>query len=110
MQTSLCGKLVKADFSGANVRIVKSKNVAMEGIEGLIVRESARTFVLITPDDAVKTIMKEGSVFQLTLPTHLVSKSNRKAVAVNVWGDSILYKGSERSKLKFKEKFNLTLY
>jgi ribonuclease P protein subunit POP4 len=110
VQTSLCGKLVKADFSGAKVKIVKSKNVAMEGTEGLIVRESARAFVLISPNDAVKTIPKEGSVFQLTLPAHLTSKNNGKPVAVNVWGDSILYKGSERSKLKFKEKFNLTLY
>jgi len=63
MQTNLCGKLVKADFSGARVKIVKSKNKAMVGTVGLIVRESARTFVLISEDDTVKTIPKEGSVF-----------------------------------------------
>ena len=28
-QTSLCSKLVKADFSGAHVKVVKSKNVSL---------------------------------------------------------------------------------
>ena len=30
-QTSLCGKLVKADFSGAHVKVIKSRNRALEG-------------------------------------------------------------------------------
>ena len=30
-QTSLCGKLVKADFSGARLKVVKSKNIVLEG-------------------------------------------------------------------------------
>ena len=30
-QTSLCGKLVKADFSGARLKVIKSKNRVLEG-------------------------------------------------------------------------------
>ena len=63
IQTGLCSKLVKADFSGARLKIVKSKNSLLVGTEGLIVRETARTFVLISPDDVVKTIPKEATVF-----------------------------------------------
>ena len=63
MQTSLCSRLVKADYSGAKVKIVKSKNPAIVGQEGIIVRETTRTFILIQPDNEVKTIIKEGSVF-----------------------------------------------
>lgn len=46
-QTTICGKLVKADYSGARIKVIKSKNKALEGTKGIIVRESARTFVLI---------------------------------------------------------------
>lgn len=62
-QSTFCSKLVKADFSGAKVKIVKSKNTQLVGTKGLIVRESARTFVLIQPDDSVTVIPKESSVF-----------------------------------------------
>ena len=47
MQTSLCSRLIKADFSGAKVKIVKSKNIEKEGTEGIIVRETTRTFIII---------------------------------------------------------------
>jgi len=30
--------------------------------------------------------------------------------AVNIWGDNIIFMGSERTKVKFKEKFNFELY
>ena len=47
--------------------------------------------------------MKQSAAAEINL-------DERKELAVNIWGDSILYKGSERSKIKFKEKFNLELY
>ena len=60
----------------------------------------------------MKAVLKEGTVFQLELPSHLKSRSSNmeKPIAVNIWGDKILYKGSERSKIKFKEKYQLELY
>ena len=100
--------MTKADFSGAHIKIVKSKNnVALEGTQGLIVRETARTFIMIQSDDQVKVIPKEASVFQFKLPASITSQNKSKSLAVNIWGDNILYKGSERSKIKFKDKFNL---
>jgi len=84
------------------------------GLKGIIVRETARTFILIMPDNATKIVPKESSVFQFRLPEHLKSASEEgksaSQLAVNLWGDTILYKGSERSKIKFKEKYNLALY
>jgi hypothetical protein len=52
-------------------------------------------------------LIKQGTVFQFSLPARDVSG---KPIAINVWGDNILYKGSERTKIKFKEKYNLHLY
>lgn len=58
----------------------------------------------------MKTLLKEGSVFQFKLPAEFVQADTREPIAINIWGDNILYKGSERTKVKFKEKFILALY
>lgn len=107
VQTNLCGKLVKADFTGAQVKVLKSANQSLINTQGIVVRETTRTFVIIQPDDQVKMLIKQGTVFQFSLPARDVSG---KPIAINVWGDNILYKGSERTKIKFKEKYNLHLY
>jgi ribonuclease P protein subunit POP4 len=110
LQASLCAKLVKADFSGAKVKVVNSKNPSMIGVSGIVVRESPQSFVVIQPkNDAVKVLLKAGSVFQFQLPAVMKSKDSQP-LAVNIWGDSILYKGSERTKIKFKEKYALELF
>ena len=109
VQTNLCSKLVKADFTGAMVKVSNSKNKVMIGVEGLVVRETTRTFVVIQKNDEVKVLIKEGSVFQFTLPSQF-KDTKGCPLAVNIWGDNILYRGSERTKIKFKEKYNLALY
>lgn len=60
-------------------------------------------------DDAVKVLLKAGTVFQFKLPAIMQSKE-QAPLAVNIWGDSILHKGSERTKVKFKEKYALDLF
>ena len=110
VQASLCGKLVKADFSGSRIKVVKSKNSQLLGVGGLVMSESARAFVVINEDESTKILLKEGSVFQFELPANLHCKNSSSPVVVHIWGDNILYKGSERTKIKFKEKYNLELY
>ena len=105
----MCSKLAKADFTGARVEIVNAKNLSLIGVKGLVVRETTRTFIVIQPDNSTKMLLKEGTVFQFGLPAEFKDKSG-KPLAVQVWGDNILYKGSERTKVKFKEKYNLALY
>ena len=46
----------------------------------------------------------------MLLPDSLKSRKDDQPLAVNIWGDNIKYLGSERGKIKFKEKHNLTLY
>lgn len=45
--------------------------------------------------------MKKDAVFAMFLPNEQV---------VNLWGDMLLYKGSERTKTKYKERGPLDLY
>jgi ribonuclease P protein subunit POP4 len=64
VQTSLCAKLTKADFSGAKVKIVNAKNSELIGTEGIVIRETTRTFVIVQVGDVVRVLLKEGTVFQ----------------------------------------------
>ena len=82
----------------------------MVGIKGIIVRETKRTFVVIQKDNKVKSLVKEGSVFQFKLPNTLKSSDDSKSIRINIWGDKIQYTGAMRGKQKFKEKYNLELF
>jgi len=46
-QSNICSKMVKADYSGAHVKVVNAKNKCLIGVHGLIVRETARAFTII---------------------------------------------------------------
>jgi len=59
----MCSKITKADYSGAMVKVVNAKNKQLIGFEGLVVRETTRTFVVIQPNDQTKVLLKEGTVF-----------------------------------------------
>ena len=98
--------MVKADLTGARVKVVNSKNLTTIGVEGIVTRESVRALFLINEKDEVKCIVKAGQVFEVTLPaTH-----GGGEYAIRIWGDNIIYLGSERTKVRFKEKFALDLY
>lgn len=99
---SVCAKIVKADFNGARVTVVKSKNSCMVGINGIVVRETVRCLFVINQNNEVKNLLKQGSVFEVD-----IGDGER---AVRIWGDKIIFMGSERTKVKFKEKFALELY
>lgn len=45
---SICAKMVKADFSGAKIKIVNSKNPQMISQKGIIAKETKNAFIVIT--------------------------------------------------------------
>ena len=99
---SVCAKVVKADFNGAQVKVVQAKNQALVGVGGIVVKETVRCLFVINPKNEIKNLLKQGSVFEIEL-----GDGKR---AVKIWGDNIVFMGSERTKVKFKEKYNLELY
>ena len=101
-QSSICSKIVKADLNGAQITIVNTKNATQLGVSGLVVRETRRCLFVITPENEVKNVLKQGNVFELELQHYPFN--------VRMWGDSIIHMGSERTKVKFKERFSLELY
>lgn len=105
-QASICSKLVKADLTGALVTVVNAKNSTLIGVSGIVTRESVRCLFIINQENQVKNLIKAGSVFEVKLPnTH-----GNGEYGIKIWGDNIIHLGSERTKVRFKEKYNLDLY
>ena len=46
-------------------------------------------------------------MFEIELPVQI---GQGKKLTAKIWGDNIVYMGSERTKVKFKERFALDLY
>ena len=92
------------------MKVVNAKNQSLIGVSGIVIRETPRSFIVIQKENNdVKVLLKSGAVFQFILPSIMKSKE-AMPLAVNIWGDNILHSGSERTKLKFKEKYQLFLY
>ncbi|KAJ5159904.1 uncharacterized protein N7482_006908 [Penicillium canariense] len=68
-------KLVSADYHGAEVEVVRSRCASRVGVQGIVVRDTKFTFVIVTEKDEVKTIPKEHTVFRFTVPLPSTTES-----------------------------------
>ncbi|KAC9313687.1 hypothetical protein E3N88_46004 [Mikania micrantha] len=57
--------LLGADLHGAHILVVDCRMLAFKGVNGIVVRETAETFGIITKDDKLKVVLKKISVFML---------------------------------------------
>jgi ribonuclease P protein subunit POP4 len=98
---TITSKMLKADLHGALIQVSKSKNTNLNKLRGINLLETRRTFNLLCEDDKVRTILKRGSEFSIDLPYE------EKKYSVKILGDNFIYKAVERSKAKYKNKYNL---
>ena len=63
-------KLSKADFTGIQLVVLSSRNPSLEGIRGIVIEETGGTFLLVSEDDRVRVIPKQGTLFRLQLPAY----------------------------------------
>lgn len=61
-------KLSKADYTGARLCVTCARNRSLDGIEGIVIEETASTFRLLTPASTVKVVPKNGTQFELSFP------------------------------------------
>lgn len=94
-------KIVKCDLHGALIEVADSINRNNIGIKGIMLFESKKTFNILNQSNKIKTILKQGSIFKLHLPYG--------DIEVTILGDNFIYKSAERTKVKFKTKYNLNL-
>ncbi|KAI9164270.1 RNase P/RNase MRP complex subunit [Blastocladiella emersonii ATCC 22665] len=87
-------KLVKADFHGALLTVVRATCPTRIGITGIVVQETSNTFKVVTRSNELKSVAKEGTVFSLAV----------KGTLYTLFGNQIRYRSSERAARKFKSK------
>jgi ribonuclease P protein subunit POP4 len=118
--TDCMQKLVGAEFTGARVEVVRSGCVSRVGLRGIVIKDSRHVFELITRENQVKLIPKEGTVFRIEVPV-VEESGSREAVCegpqqttepkfvFDIHGDQFLYRAADRSSRKWKTHFSKKL-
>lgn len=96
-QETILNKMLKADLHGAILKVVNSTNKNNIGISGIVIFESRRTFNILTIKNEIKTVLKQGCIFETQFQFN-----NMKIL---IYGENFIYKSAERTKIKFKPKF-----
>ncbi|KAI8973366.1 Rof/RNase P-like protein [Mycotypha africana] len=94
-------KLIKADFHGATMTVVQSKNPTYVGVTGIVVQETLSVFNIITKDNKLKQIPKNSSNFNI-----YIEKLGRN---YTIYGPQFVARPAERAAKKFKPKPTIDL-
>ncbi|KAK5638579.1 hypothetical protein RI129_012874 [Pyrocoelia pectoralis] len=84
--------LAKSEFIGAELTVIRSKNVNQVGMRGTVVLETKATFQIVTPKNELKILVKKPSVFTFTLDD----------MKFTIFGKYAIIRPSERSIKKIK--------
>jgi ribonuclease P protein subunit POP4 len=91
--------LLKSDFHGAIVTVVKSKNPLNIGISGIVVIDTENTFQIMTRNNKLKVIPKVGNNFTVVVNNKIVT----------VYGNHFRQRPDERVTKKYKPKPTVAL-
>jgi len=94
--------MLKGEFTGAFLKVHDAKCSSYLDVSGIVVKETRRALLIVTETDDLKLLLKQGTVFSIDLPG--------RDQSVLVWGEHIVYRGSERTKAHFTKKFNVGMY
>nr|XP_031863686.1 uncharacterized protein CI109_000938 [Kwoniella shandongensis]KAA5530758.1 hypothetical protein CI109_000938 [Kwoniella shandongensis] len=118
---TILSKISKADFTGIFLTIVSSRNTSLIGIGGIVIEETAGTFRIVTTENEIKVIPKDGTLFRLSFPAYsptttsnnhkegeetMIDMSSHLLVSprmeIDLLGSSFVYKSSDRAGRKFR--------
>lgn len=71
--------IASADFHGAVVEAVRSSCVERVGLKGVVVKDTKFTFVIVTKNNKLRTMPKEGTIFQIQIPLIDPNAASREA-------------------------------
>ncbi|XP_058130640.1 ribonuclease P protein subunit p29 [Anopheles ziemanni] len=84
--------LLKADYHGAKVTIVRSKQSSVIGVKGIVILETKGTFKIVSKDNKIRTIPKNDSLFEVHI----------RDIVVTISGNILNARPAERSVRKLK--------
>ncbi|KAI3705334.1 hypothetical protein L1987_75570 [Smallanthus sonchifolius] len=76
--------LLGADLHGAHILVVECRMASFKGVNGIMIRETAETFGIITKDDKFKVVLKKISVFMLQVDCWKVTLQGNKLTSRKV--------------------------
>ncbi len=109
-------KLLKADYHGASLTVIKCKCPSRLFLFGIVVKETRHTFVICTKNNVLKNIPKEGTVFQFEAeliadtsasPTTTENAAKPDVMKWEVCGEHFGYRAAERVGKKFKGRHTI---
>lgn len=95
-------KLSMADYNGCKIRVSKSKNHCLIGIEGIVIWDAQKSFIIVTKGkitDELKSIPKKGTTFEFEIPVN-----EEEALSYTILGDRFKYRSVDRAGRKFKSR------
>lgn len=90
---NLQNKIRKIDYFGCFLRVTRSRCSEYIGIQGIVIRETKQTFVMVCPDDRVRTIPKMHSEFSFVV----------EGVGFSIMGNHLPQRPAARAKHTFKK-------
>ncbi|KAL5037133.1 hypothetical protein BDV3_006672 [Batrachochytrium dendrobatidis] len=96
---TVLAKLIKADFHGAFLTVVKSKCPSNIGISGIVIKDTENMFHLISRKNTLKAIPKQGNVFTFGVGNSLIT----------LYGNQFRTRPADRASKKFKAKPSVAL-
>ncbi|KAG8697787.1 hypothetical protein FRC08_006328 [Ceratobasidium sp. 394] len=101
-------KLVKADFHGCKLTVKASKCPTLVSCSGIVIEETANVFRIITPDDRVKVLPKQNSIFSFTIPVQ-PGQTDSAEIQFELYGNQFRFRADDRASRKFKSKETIEL-
>jgi len=71
--------IIRHEFIGLNVEVVRSPNPNYKGIKGKVINETRNTLVVLHKNQN-KTIIKEAAVFHFTMPDGTIVEIDGKTI------------------------------
>ncbi|XP_053668031.1 ribonuclease P protein subunit p29 [Anopheles marshallii] len=89
---TVVASLLKADYHGAKIHIVRSKQSSVVGMKGIVVLDTKGTFKMVSKDNRLRTIPKNDSQFEVTIRDKVIT----------IFGKHLNARPAERSVKKAK--------
>lgn len=87
--------MVRMDLHGAYVEVVRARDVGLVGVNGVLVKETANTIVVVTKRDKAITVAKVAAVVRIEVLD----------LQVEVFLAGLRYRAAERSARKIKKRY-----
>ncbi|PWN38229.1 uncharacterized protein FA14DRAFT_143124 [Meira miltonrushii] len=101
-QSAIQGTIVKADFTGAPIRVIRAKNPSLVGIQGIVAKEGESTFQLIPQPKPVRSQNKRRKRIDPFAP-------NVAKLEITLYGNQLCNTLPTRATKKFKARRTIEL-